>query len=45
MEITITKEEAILILTMLKHSWVPIDMQLAVVKLVDRIERELGEAN
>lgn len=43
MEIKLTREEAIAILAVLKHNWIPLELQKAIFELVEKLERELQE--
>lgn len=44
MEITLTREEAIAVLAVLKHNWIPLELQKAIFELVEKLERELQES-
>lgn len=43
MEITLTRDEAIAILVVLKTNWIPLDQQKIVFDLITKIEKELEE--
>ena len=42
-QITITEEEAKVIVIMLRSTWAPIDIQKVVYELIERLEKELSK--
>jgi hypothetical protein len=44
MKLEISREEAIALISLLRNSWAPLDMQKTIYNLVNRIERELEQA-